>query len=130
MQKIVWVNGCFDVLHRGHLELFKYAKSKGKKLIVGIDADEKIQQAKGKDRPINCQEDRKFVLQCVKYIDEVIIFNTPQELECLIKRLKPLMVIGSDWKEKQVIGADYASELCFFDRIEGYSTTNILESDK
>ena len=126
MQKLVWVNGCFDVLHRGHFELFKYAKSKGSRLIVGIDADEKVQQAKGKDRPINCQEDRKFALQCVKHIDEVIIFNTQQELECLIKRFSPIMVIGSDWKGKDVIGSEYATELCFFDRIEGYSTTDTL----
>ena len=126
MQKIVWVNGCFDVLHRGHFELFKYAKSKGDKLIVGIDADEKVREAKGASRPINTQGDRKFVLQCIRYIDEVVIFNTPKELECLIKRLNPIMVVGSDWKGKTVVGSQFAQEVSFFDRIGDYSTTKIL----
>jgi|TARA_R110001583_G_scaffold6509_6_gene32999 D-glycero-beta-D-manno-heptose 1-phosphate adenylyltransferase len=126
MSKIVWVNGCFDVLHRGHLELFKYAKSKGQKLIVGIDSDNKVRQSKGTTRPINCQEDRKFILQSIRYIDEVIIFDTHQDLKELIKKYNPIMVIGSDWKGKEVIGEEYSTELCFFDRISGYSTTDTL----
>jgi len=124
--KIVWVNGCFDVLHRGHFELFKYAKSRGDKLLVGIDSDEKVRAAKGDDRPINCQEDRKFALQCIKYIDEVVIFNTPGELECLIRKIKPVMVVGSDWKDKPVIGSQYAQAVYFFERMGDYSTTNTL----
>lgn len=126
MPKIVWVNGCFDVLHRGHFELFKYAKSRGDKLLVGIDSDEKVRAAKGDDRPINCQEDRKFALQCIKYIDEVVIFNTPGELECLIRKIKPVMVVGSDWKDKPVIGSQYAQAVYFFERMGDYSTTNTL----
>lgn len=126
MSKIVWVNGCFDVLHRGHLELFKYAKSKGQKLIVGIDSDNKVRQSKGTTRPINCQEDRKFILQSIRYIDEVIIFDTHQDLKELIKKYNPIMVIGSDWKGKEVIGEEYSTELYFFDRISGYSTTDTL----
>jgi D-beta-D-heptose 7-phosphate kinase/D-beta-D-heptose 1-phosphate adenosyltransferase len=124
--KIVWVNGCFDVLHRGHFELFKYAKSRGDKLLVGIDSDEKVRAVKGDDRPINCQEDRKFALQCIKYIDEVVIFNTPGELECLIRKIKPVMVVGSDWKDKPVIGSQYAQAVYFFERMGDYSTTNTL----
>ena len=126
MPKIVWVNGCFDVLHRGHFELFKYAKSRGDKLLVGIDSDEKVRAAKGDDRPINCEDDRKFALQCIKYIDEVVIFNTPEELECLIRKIKPVMVVGSDWKDKPVIGSQYAQAVYFFERMGDYSTTNTL----
>ena len=129
--KIVWTNGCFDILHRGHFEMFKYAKSFGEQLIVGIDSDEKVRKDKGSDRPFNNVEDRKFVLECVKYIDEVVVFNSREELEQEIRQLQPdIMIIGSDWKGKTVVGEQYCTELKFFDRIEGYSTTNILESYK
>ena len=127
--KIVWTNGCFDILHRGHFEMFKYAKSFGEQLIVGIDSDEKVRKDKGSDRPFNNVEDRKFALECVKYIDEVVVFNSREELEQEIRQLQPdVMIIGSDWKGKTVVGEQYCTELKFFDRIERYSTTNILES--
>ena len=123
--KVVWTNGCFDILHRGHFEMFKFAKSLGALLIVGIDTDEKVRKSKGKDRPVNCL---MFALDSIRYIDEVIPFSSPAELESLIKDLKPeVMVIGSDWKGKNVIGSEYAKELIFFDRIGDYSTTKILE---
>ena len=70
-EKVVFTNGCFDILHRGHIELFRYAKSLGNKLIVGLDTDEKIRTTKGEDRPFNTLEDRKFVLSSIKYIDEL-----------------------------------------------------------
>ena len=127
-EKIIWTNGCFDVLHRGHIELFKYAKSLGTKLYVGIDSDEKVKVDKGKSRPINNVQDRKFLLESIKYIDKVIIFSTTKDLENLIKSIQPnIMVIGSDWKGKTVIGKQYTKQLMFFDRIGNYSTTNILE---
>ena len=127
--KIVWTNGCFDILHRGHFEMFKYAKSFGEQLIVGIDSDEKVRKDKGPHRPFNSAEDRKFALECIKHIDEVVIFNSREELEQEIRQLQPdIMIIGSDWKGKTVVGEQYCTELKFFDRIEGYSTTNILEN--
>ena len=129
--KTVWTNGCFDILHRGHIELFKYAKSLGDLLIVGIDSDRKVKIDKGETRPINKAEDRKFMLESIKYIDKVFIFNSKQHLEDLIKLIKPnIMVIGSDWKGKEVVGQEYAKELNFFDRIEEYSTTNIIKENK
>ena len=124
----VWTNGCFDVLHRGHIELFKYAKSRGDKLIVGVDSDKKVRKDKGKDRPINNQEDRMEMLLSIKYIDEVWCINSTKELRDVIKINKPdIMVIGSDWKDKKVIGQEHARRLDFFDRVGDYSTTNILE---
>ena len=129
-KKIIWTNGCFDVLHRGHIELFKYAKSLGDKLIVGIDSDEKVKKDKGKFRPINTMRDRKFILESIKYIDKVITFNSTQGLEDTIETILPnIMVIGSDWKGKTVIGQQYTDELIFFDRIGDYSTTNILNGE-
>jgi len=125
---IVWTNGCFDILHRGHFEMFKYAKSLGGELIVGIDSDDKVRKDKGPNRPLNSAEDRKFALECIRYIDEVVVFDSRQDLEDKIKQLSPdVMIVGSDWKEKEVVGKQYCTELKFFDRIQGYSTTNILE---
>ena len=125
---IVWTNGCFDIMHRGHIELFKYAKSLGDKLIVGIDSDKKVKLDKGQDRPINCVEDRKFILESIRHIDKVLIFDSTKELEHLIKETKPdIMVIGSDWKDKTVIGQQYVGKLLFFDRIMDYSTTDIIK---
>jgi len=124
----VWTNGCFDILHRGHIELFKYAKSRGDKLIVGVDSDKKVRKDKGKDRPINSQEDRIEMLRSIKYIDEVWCFNSTKELRDTIKINKPdIMVIGSDWKGKKVIGQEHARRLDFFDRVGDYSTTKILK---
>ena len=123
----VWTNGCFDILHRGHIELFKYAKSLGDELIVGIDSDKKVKEDKGEDRPINSLDDRAIILQSIKYIDRVIEFDSTDELRNLIKDIKPdIMVIGSDWKGKDVIGQEFTDKLVFFDRIKGYSTTDII----
>jgi len=128
-KKIVWTNGCFDVLHRGHFEMLKYAKSLGDIVMVGIDSDEKVKKDKGSDRPFNSADDRKFALESIKYVDKVWVFKSKEHLERLIEMLEPnYMVIGSDWKGKTVVGEQYCTELKFFDRIEGYSTTNILEN--
>jgi len=127
--QVVWTNGCFDILHRGHFEMLKYAKSLGDYLVVGIDASTKVKKDKGPNRPYNSTDDRAFALNSIKYVDEVKIFNSKENLELLIKQTKPdYMVIGSDWKGKQVVGQDYAKKLVFFDRIGDYSTTNILEN--
>ena len=124
----VWTNGCFDILHKGHIELFRYAKSLGDELVVGIDTDEKVKLDKGEDRPINNLQDRMYMLQSIKYIDKVIPFDSTKDLEKTIKWYRPnIMVIGSDWKGKDVIGSFFTDKLVFFDRIEGYSTTNFLK---
>ena len=128
---IIWTNGCYDILHRGHLELFKYAKSLGDKLIVGIDSDKKVRESKGDGRPINNQEDRKFFLESLIYVDDVVIFNTAEELEGRVEAIRPkFIVIGSDYKDKIVVGKQHAKEgVKFFERIGEYSTTNILNNE-
>ena len=126
--KIIFVNGCFDVLHPGHIQLFEYAKSLGDYLIVAIDSDEKVSQMKGKERPIFSQEDRAKTLEAIRYIDVVHIFNSKEELEDLIKAINPdIMIVGSDWKGKEVVGGQYAKTVRFFDRVGEYSTTRTLQ---
>ena len=123
----IWTNGCFDILHRGHIELFRYASSLGGELIVGIDSDKKVKKDKGKDRPINSLQDRMFMLQSIKYIDKVIPFDSTTELERTLKWIHPsVMVIGADWRGKEVIGEKYTDKLIFFDRIGDYSTTKLI----
>ena len=124
--KKIFTNGCFDVLHRGHLELFKYAKSLGY-LYVGVDSDAKVKLDKGKHRPCNSLEDRIEMLESLRFIDEVRSFNDTQGLEDLVKEISPdVLIMGSDWRGKKVIGKQYATDLQFFERIGGYCTTGIL----
>ena len=126
--KKVFVNGTFDIIHRGHIELLNFAKSYGDFLIVGIDSDERVRQLKGPTRPIHNQEDRKFLLENLKAVDRVLIFNTEEELIELVKIIEPdIMVVGSDYKNKTVIGSEYAKQLLFFDRIDEYSSTKIIQ---
>jgi rfaE bifunctional protein nucleotidyltransferase chain/domain len=123
----IFVNGTFDILHRGHLELLNFARGLGDFLMVGIDADDRVKEKKGTTRPIHNQEERKFFLENLKSVDEVKFFSSDQELEELIKSFQPdIMVVGSDWKGKSVIGSYYASKLIFFDRIGDYATTKII----
>jgi len=127
--KKIFVNGTFDILHRGHLELLNYAKSLGDYLLVGIDSDERVKEKKGLTRPIYNQEERKFFLQNLKAVNEVDIFYDDSGLEGMIKNYKPdIMIVGSDWKGKPVIGSHYAANLIFFDRIGDYATTKTIQS--
>ena len=127
----IWSNGCYDILHRGHPELLRYARSLGDKLVVGIDSDSKVRKRKGEGRPVNNQEDRKFFLESLIYVDEVIIFNTAEELEGRVESIRPkFIVIGSDYKDRKVVGGEHArSGIKFFERIGEYSTTNILNNE-
>ena len=127
LNKKVFVNATFDLLHRGHLELLNYAKSLGY-VYVGIDTDDCVKGKKGPTRPIHNQEERKFLLENLKSVDEVIFFSSEPEFEGLIKSLQPdIIIVGSDWKEKSTINSYYDGELIFFDRREDYSTTKTLK---
>jgi|TARA_R100000030_G_scaffold74076_1_gene57317 D-beta-D-heptose 7-phosphate kinase/D-beta-D-heptose 1-phosphate adenosyltransferase len=126
----IWVNGCFDILHRGHYELFNYAKSLGDTLVVGVDSDEKVAADKGPNRPYNKLEDRVYALESLKAIDKVYVFDNRDHLEWLIQINKPdILVVGSDWKGKEVVGGHHAKKIVYFNRIGDYSTTNILSYD-
>ena len=124
----VFVNGTFDLLHVGHLELLKYAKTCGDMLMVAIDSDERVREKKGPSRPIHNQEERRLFLSMLKPVDHVTFFDSDEYLAKLIKAYRPdIMIVGSDWKDKPVIGSEHAKKLVFFDRIDGYSTTQIIE---
>ena len=124
--KIVFVNGCFDVLHRGHIELLKFSKRIGDQLVVGLNSDESIKRIKGSDRPINNQKDRKMMLEELRCVDKVIIFDedTPYDL---IQSVNPdIIVKGGDYTPQEVVGNDLA-EVVIFGTIHGYSTTKIIK---
>ena len=124
----IWTNGCYDILHVGHIALFKYAKSLGGNLIVGIDSDDRVNKLKGNGRPINNQNDRKEMLESIKFIDEVIIFNTKEEMcDLLTKKNINTIVIGDDYKDKPVTGSVIIEDIVFFKKIGNYSTTNYLK---
>ena len=126
-RRIVWCNGTFDILHPGHIELFKVGKSLGDKLIVATDTDEKIRQDKGASKPINNLCDRISMLQAIKYIDEVFYFNDRKELEGLIELYSPdILLLGDDWKGGDIVGIQYAKEVRFLPRLN-YSTTHIID---
>jgi rfaE bifunctional protein nucleotidyltransferase chain/domain len=127
--KSIFVNGTFDILHPGHIQLLNYAKSLGDTLTVGIDSDRRVREKKGYARPVYNVGDRAYMLQNLKAVDYVVIFDSDEELERCIKNVKPdIMVVGSDWKGKSVIGSMYSAELRFFDRIEEYATTKTIQS--
>lgn len=127
--KKVFVNGTFDLLHPGHMALFEYAKNQGDYLLVAIDTDQRVQLLKGCTRPICNQEQRKYMLKCIKFIDEVTMFSSDDELTGIIKEYSPeIMIVGSDYRNKTVIGSEHAKELLFFERDTQYSSTKIIET--
>lgn len=125
MTKII-VNGTFDILHVGHIKLLEYAKSLGDHLTVAIDTDERIKLKKGPQRPINDVYERKTMLLALKSVDDVKIFGTDEELIDLVKK-SDIMVKGSDYKGKSVIGETHCKQVIYYDRIEQYSTTKKIQ---
>ena len=126
--KIGFVNGCFDILHTGHLRLFEFCRNQCDYLIVGIDSDLMVRSAKGGSRPYNSQDERKYFLENIKGIEEVFVFDSHQALEDKLNKISPdIMFVGSDYRDKKVIGSQFAKELKFFERIDGYSTTKIIQ---
>ena len=124
---IVWTNGTFDILHPGHMQLFKVARSLGDKVIVATDTDEKIKKDKGDHRPINDLSYRVAMLEAIKYIDAVHTFDTRSELEGLIQMYNPdILLIGDDWRNGDVVGREFAKEVRFLPRVGGYASSNTI----
>lgn len=126
--KIV-VNGSFDILHVGHLRLLQYAKSYPNSFVyVLIDSDRRIKKLKGADRPVNSEYERASFLSALRCVDRVDIFDSDDELRNYIKNYSPdLMIKGSDYIDKPIIGSEYCKEIKFYDRLENYSTTKKIQ---
>jgi len=131
-KKIVFTNGCFDILHLGHVEYLNEAKAQGDVLIIGLNSDQSVKVLKGPDRPINNEEDRKSMLLNLRAVDCVQIFNEQTPLE-IIKLINPnILVKGGDWKPEQIIGSDFVIanggtvKSLMFKR--GYSTSNLIQA--
>ena len=128
--KTVWTNGTFDVLHAGHIELFREARKlagPSGRVIVGTDSDERVRELKGPTRPINNLIDRVDFLRAIKYIDGVVTFSSTDELEARIKQFSPdILLVGDDYVDKPVVGAQYSKKVVFFPRYGGLSSSNII----
>ena len=121
----VWINGTFDVLHVGHVKLLEYGSKFGS-IRVGLDTDERISEKKGKHRPINNLQDRIDFMLGIRYVDSVVSFSDDDSLTNCIEDYKPdYFIIGSDYKEKKIIGKEFAKEIVFFDRLD-YSSTDTI----
>ena len=122
---IIFTNGCFDILHRGHIELLAYCKTLGD-VVVGLNSDESVKRLKGKGRPTNSVFDRKRILEALRYVDQVIVFDedTPYNL---IREISPdIIVKGGDYSADDVVGGDLC-KVQIFELLDGYSTTNVIK---
>lgn len=127
---IVFTNGCFDILHPGHIKILRDAKRKGDILVVGLNSDSSIKRIKGDARPIMNQDARGKVLEAIEYVDYIIVFNEDTPLE-LIKKIKPdYLVKGEDWASGKIIGSDFVKKVFRVKFYPGYSTTSIVQKIK
>jgi len=130
----IWVNGCFDILHTGHLELLYFAKNYGdepNQLIVGIDGDKRVKKLKGDKRPINEVVDRGRMLQAIRWVDKVVVFDTDDEMRSYITSFDiDYIVVGDHYKDKPVIGEERAMHGVIYFPTDKRSSTNIIEKIK
>ena len=128
MMRKIWMNGCFDVLHYGHFKLIEYAKSFDGKLVIGIDSDERVKFLKGMNRPFHTQEQRRFNLMQISGVDAVVTFDSEDELRKQIELYSPdIFVIGDEYMYKPIVGGEFAKEIKFYKKIDGLSTTKLLD---
>lgn len=126
-KKIVFTNGCFDILHAGHVSVLEFSRAKGDALVVGVNSDESVRRLKGPTRPVNTQADRALVLAALQSVDAVCIFeeDTPYNL---IKLVRPdVLVKGGDYKPNEIVGREFAKKVARFALLKGRSTTNIIK---
>jgi len=131
-KKVVFTNGCFDILHRGHVEYLAKAKELGDVLIVGLNSDSSVKQIKGEKRPIVPQEDRAVILSSLSFVDYVVIFNEPTPYELISKIVPDVLVKGSDWAVEEVVGRDIVEanggKVILIELTPDRSTTNIIKT--
>jgi rfaE bifunctional protein nucleotidyltransferase chain/domain len=132
--KIVFTNGCFDILHPGHIHLLAGCNELGQRTIVGLNSDSSIKEIKGLFRPVNTQHSRATVLASTQFVDGIIVFYDPTP-QNLIHAIRPdVLVKGGDWKKSEIIGADfvesYGGKVATVSYLKGYSTTEIIERSK
>lgn len=129
-KKIVFTNGCFDIIHRGHVTYLAEAKKLGDLLIVGLNSDESVKRLKGPQRPINNESDRLYVLSQLKSVDFVEIFSEETPLNLILKISPQVLVKGGDWKIDQIVGAkeviSRGGEVFSLNFVDGYSTTSMI----
>ena len=124
---IIWVNGCFDVLHMGHIELLRYAKLLGQTLIVGTDSDQRIKSNKGFSRPINNLALRVKFLEAIRYVDTVVTFDTDEQLNDLVRFYNAdTMVVGEEYKGRRIVGGECVKNIIFYPKQYGLSTTKLI----
>ncbi len=124
--KKVWVNGTFDVVHIGHIKLLEFANSFGS-VTFGLDKYERVRSKKGESRPFNTLVDRMDFISSIRFVDNVVSFDTDDELVNQIKKFEPdIMVIGGEYRYKQIIGLEHVPHIEFFEKIDGYSSSKIL----
>jgi rfaE bifunctional protein nucleotidyltransferase chain/domain len=130
-KKIVFTNGCFDILHRGHAAYLAEAKKLGDLLVMGVNSDASVKRLKGPERPINNEQDRKFVLSQLRSVDFVEIFMEDTPLNLILKIRPKVLVKGGDWKIDQIVGGkeviSWGGDVLSLNFIDGYSTTSIIQ---
>ena len=126
-QRIVFTNGCFDILHRGHATYLQAAKALGDKLVVGVNADASVKRLKGESRPINREEDRAYLLASLAAVDYVVVFYEDTPYELLAEVRPDVLVKGGDYRLEEVIGREFAQEVQLIDFVDGYSTTRTIQ---
>lgn len=126
---IVFTNGCFDILHRGHVDYLQASRQLGNRLIVGVNSDASVKRLKGNSRPINAAEDRVAILKALRCVDEVVVFEEDTPIE-LIRQIAPdIITKGGDYRPEQVVGHDLA-RVIILPFTKGFSTTGIIENGK
>lgn len=133
-KKIIFTNGCFDILHYGHVKYLEKCKRLGDILIIGLNSDSSVRKIKGRGRPITGQKERAYILSALEFVDYVVVFGelTPEKL---IKQISPdILAKGSDWRERDIVGGDYVKKeggkVVTIPLIKGYSTTRIIRNIK
>jgi len=126
-RKIVFTNGCFDILHRGHVTYLREARSLGDLLVIGLNTDASVKRLKGESRPINQEDDRAFILESLACVDYVVKFEEDTPHELLSKVQPDILVKGGDYKLEDVVGREFAKEVILIDFVDGYSTTKTIQ---